>query len=218
MAPCTFTFHSVIDESEPRLIDFETSSLCSSDNGFLVMKEYVSDWHDECVGDYSRCYSLEHHRHILFDFLCAMNMELPPETTHVSVNCMEDKELWLEAQERSQEEGEHEKTPEGWEGIEIKLFNVLLVMGCCLGGIFVISKAIVKPLVAQSSLSLDQQQRQCPEHCRCCNQGWISSQRVHLEVDGTPEEDADLDDFESQIPADFDAVPIVPATLVTDSE
>ena len=97
LAPCVFTFHSV-EEEEVALIDYQTSSLCSSENKFLVMKEYVYDWADECVGTFQRCYSLEHHQDVLFDFLCAMHGKFPEGTTHVSVDCTEDQELEAESE------------------------------------------------------------------------------------------------------------------------
>lgn len=231
-APCTFSFHSIQGEEEDRLIDLKTSDLCSDSNSFLVMKEYVNQWDDECVGDFARCYSLEHHRHLLMGFWCAMNWNIPNETTHISVNCMEDKLLVLEEAEKH--EAEEAVAPESGharlEQVELTLFNAGLVMVCCLVGIFVISKTIVKPLVAQSALRLDQgvqphnnnhnnnNHRECPENCHCGHaNGWISSQRLRLQIEDLEDLAADPiddDDFDLQIPADFDAVPIVPATIL----
>lgn len=232
LAPCTFRFHSIQAEDD-RLIDFQTSNLCSDENSFLTLKEYVYDWGDECVGDFARCYSLEHHKSLLFHFLCAMDWNLPEETTHVSVSCVEDKTLVLEAEEHHA----HETTPTNGEArieqIELSLFNAVLIMCCCLVGIFVISRTIVKPLVSRSAFQLDQA-RSCscrnredqhnPLPCNCGNEGnsvgsWISPQRLSLEI-----EDSDCfaepvhEDFDSQIPADFDAVPIVAATILPDED
>lgn len=235
LAPCVFTFHSIQGE-EDKLIDYQTSNLCNDDNGFLIMKEYVYDWGDECVGDFSRCYSLEHHRRILFDFLCTMDWNIPQETTHVSVNCMEDKDLVVEAERNSDAAERQEQNQATLERVELKLFNVILVLGSCLAGIYVISKWIVKPLVAQSSLQLDQgnDRSNCScssaETCQCGSSPsvrWVSSQRMSLEVDESEHFDYDdsspltaseaeavYHDFDMQIPADFDAVPLVQATIL----
>jgi hypothetical protein len=196
------------------------------------MKEYVFQWHDECVGDFARCYSVEHHKQLLLDFLCAMDWKIPEETTHVSVNCMEDKTLVLKEEQEDEEHRSHEDLPTGGdariEQLELKLFNAGLIMACCLVGIFVISRTIVKPLVAQSVLRLDpgllhhnhhNHNRQCPEDCPC-NHGssWISSQQLSLQMIEESEDhhvtEAIQDDFDLQIPADFDAVPLVTATIL----
>jgi len=224
LAPCIFKFHT-IEEEDFELIDYQTSDLCNADNAFLIMKEYVYDWRDECVGDFSRCYSLKHHKHILFDFLCAMDWKIPPSTTHVSVDCMEDKDLVLEAESKSSAADRHERNQERLDRVELKLFNVALVLGSCLAGIYVISKWIVKPLVAQSALQLDQgyDRSICTcssfDACTCRQNLWVPSQRVSLEVEGSehPEYDSAVHyDFDMQVPADFDAVPIVPATILPD--
>lgn len=198
------------------------------------MKEYVHDWRDECVGDFSRCYSLEHHRHILFDFLCVMDWKIPEETTHVSVNCMEDKDLVLEAETHSHAAETHERNQERIDRVELKLFNLALVLGSCLAGIYVISQWIVKPIVVQSSLQLDQGPgSSCgcssPRTCRCETDGrWIPSHRISMSTEIDDSEHPDYygpsshaeaihqHDFDMQIPADFDAVPIVPATILPD--
>jgi hypothetical protein len=244
LAPCVLTFHAVQGEQEDRLIDYQTSNLCDDDNGFLIMKEYVYDWGDECVGDFSRCYSLEHHRDILFDFLCAMDWKIPQETTHVSVNCVEDKTLVLETETHSHKAATQERNQERLERVELKLFNVVLVLGSCLAGIYVISKWIVKPLVVQSSFQLDRGHDDGPpsfcscsslETCSChaaVDGRWIPPHRISLEIDEssslsehpeydtpavtTSQAEAVHHDFDMQVPADFDAVPIVPATILPD--
>ena len=60
--------NSVIGEAE--FIDYRTSDLCNDDNVIVQIMEYVQSWPDECVGDFDRCYSLEHHFSLLCDFLC----------------------------------------------------------------------------------------------------------------------------------------------------
>ena len=226
-APCIFAFHSIQNEEENRLIDYQTSNLCSEENSFLIMKEYVVQWHDECVGDFARCYSLEHHKELLLDFLCAMNWNIPDETTHVSVNCMEDKVLVLEDAQAEEERRSSRQDPTNSgaesqiEQLELSVFNAALIMGCCLVGIFVISRTIVKPLVAHSALRLDpglvqHHEHQCPEDdSRHGNGRWISSQNFSLEIDESEHvAEAVHEDFDLQIPADFDAIPIVTATIL----
>ena len=222
-APCIFAFHSIQNEKENRLIDYQTSDLCSEENSFLIMKEYVVRWHDECVGDFARCYSLEHHKELLLDFLCTMNWNIPKETTHVSVDCIEDKTLVLEDAAHAEEEhrsSQQDPTNRGAEAkieqLELSVFNAVLIMGCCLVGIFVISRTIVKPLVEHSALRLDPGLVQ-PEDEHHGDGRWISSRQFSLEIDESEHvAEAIHEDFDLQIPADFDAVPIVTATILPD--
>ena len=60
--------NAVIDEAE--FIEYRTSDLCNDDNVIVQIHEYVQAWPDECVGDFDRCYSLQHHFSLLCDFLC----------------------------------------------------------------------------------------------------------------------------------------------------
>ncbi len=103
------------------------------------------------------------------------------------------------------------------------MFNAVLIMGCCLVGIFVISRTIVKPLVEHSALRLDpglvqHNHGQYPEDDNHNGNGrWISSQHFSLEIDESEQvAEAIHEDFDLQIPADFDAVPIVTATILPD--
>lgn len=62
IAPCIVKFHGVSNhqregqEKEDDLIDYRTSSLCHDSNIVVEIKEYLTDWPDECVGDFARCY------------------------------------------------------------------------------------------------------------------------------------------------------------------
>lgn len=224
LAPCTFTFH-IIEEEDSNLIEYQTSSLCHDDNAFLVMEEYVHDWGDECVGDFSRCYSLKHHRRVLFDFLCVMNWNIPDEATHVSVSCVEDKQMVLGAVKQSHAAARHDKVEEKLDRLELKLFNMVLILGSCLAGIYVISILIVRPLVALSSQHPGPGRRrpgcECQvSSCHCQSSGrWITAQQASLVLDQEYDTEVlDHHDFEVQIPADFDAVPIVQARILADHE
>lgn len=206
VAPCTFQFHKAEEsQRELDLIQFHTSDLCSEDNAFLTVREYVKEWPDECVGDFQRCYSLEHHRLVVWDFLCAENWEVPEGTTHVSVDCSVDKSIVLEATTHRREEfskGEHDARLYTYEG---RVFNLALILGACLVGLFAISNLIIKPLVAtKHSCNHDVLPRS--SSCGC--------QEVQGPISFGEEEDNEssqsismMEEFHSQV-LDFDAVPI----------
>lgn len=149
VSPCTFEFHKAEEhQRELDLIRFHTSDLCTSENSFLTVHEYVENFPDECVADFQRCYSLEHHRSVIWDFLCAKAWDIPEGTTHVSVDCRRDKELILQATSHRREEmirGEHQARVETY---ETRLFNLGAILGVCLVGVYAISNLIIKPLVA----------------------------------------------------------------------
>jgi len=234
LSPCTFEFHKAEEhQRELDLIRFHTSDLCSSENAFLTVREYVKDFSDECVADFQRCYSLEHHRSVIWDFLCTKAWEIPEETTHVSVDCRRDKELVMEATTHRQEKMIRGENQAKLDTYETKLFNLAGILGVCLVGVFAISNLIVKPLVASRL------------NAAGCNQEGILPTRYHnlhtgsntvsSSSDGAviyegeylssdimvmgAEEDREtsaslsqheiqmMEDFDSQIP-DFDAVPI----------
>jgi len=99
--PCAFTFHksTVSDDAVP----FSTSTVCSDDNhvnvggGNYQIMEYVQSWGDECVGDYTRCYSLKKDEAIYLSFACGKGWTFPLGATHLSVNCTADKAAQLAA-------------------------------------------------------------------------------------------------------------------------
>jgi hypothetical protein len=210
VAPCTLQFHKA-DESQRELdlIQFHTSDLCSEDNAFLTVREYVSEWPDECVGDFQRCYSLEHHRPVVWDFLCAKDWEVPEGTTHVSVDCSKDKYLVLEGTTQRGEDiarGEHEARLDTY---EVKLFNLALVLGACLVGVYAISNLIVKPLVApRSSCNHHVLPRSSSCGCETCQEEVQSPIISEDAEDESFQSTSMMEDFDSQVPADFDAVPI----------
>eukprot|EP00934_Nitzschia_sp_Nitz4_P001402 Nitzschia sp. Nitz4//scaffold11_size288233//249659//250615//NITZ4_000816-RA/size288233-processed-gene-0.249-mRNA-1//-1//CDS//3329534200//1402//frame0 len=223
LAPCDVTFHRVTG-NETDLIDFQTSSLCGPDNGFLTMKEYVTGWADECIGDFARCYSLEHHMHILIEFLCTLDGRVPGGTTHVSVDCKEDKDMVQDAENSFDEAAHQVKRQERIEMVEVKLFNMFLVLGSCVAGVLVISKWIVQPLVVRSTLSLAEtapmgtsgESSSLPVHGRWPSVHDQSYQSSHSQ--GADGDDESTEDFDMQVPADFDAIPIVAATVVHDDQ
>jgi hypothetical protein len=89
-AYCTFQFHKSQGDAED--LDFVPSTVCGTDNTVLSpILESGGGWPDVCVGDFSRCYSLEVHSQIYLRFFCARGWALPDDATHVSVNCTADK-------------------------------------------------------------------------------------------------------------------------------
>ena len=163
-----------------------------------------------------------------------MAWNIPEETTHVSVNCMEDKDLVLAASSRSQSAAAKERNQAKLDRVELNLFNLILAFVACLTAIYVFSQWIVKPIVTRSSLQLDQSHGRAtccgcssvdPCSCNTPTGRWISSHQISLDIDDDDDQDYDTHssshavasihhDFDMQIPADFDAVPIVTATIL----
>jgi hypothetical protein len=181
-APCTIKFHSVSnfqregEEQEIDFIDYRTSNLCRDDNIIVEIKEYLENFPDECVGDFGRCYSLQHHSKYLYPFLCLLDhvpnedsainpltyhsrWELPAGTTHVSVDCTIDKDLVRDVTAaRLEEERKHVREARR-EEMGMKLFNWLLVCLSTLTVIYAISHFIVTPLVTLAASKRDE--RRC---------------------------------------------------------
>jgi hypothetical protein len=106
---CTFRFHHI--EQDDRTDPLSLSTACSETNRVSTagagshgatptplppVEQYVVGWPDECVGDYQRCYSVVKDEQILLRHLCKnyhQGEDLPVGTTHVSVDCTEDKTL-----------------------------------------------------------------------------------------------------------------------------
>jgi hypothetical protein len=306
-APCTIKFHSITqfqregEEKEVEFIDYRTSNLCHSDNVIVEIKEYLENFPDECVGDFDRCYSLEHHSKYLYPYLCLPEennlpsteallnaisyqprWELPPGTTHVSVDCTADRGATREEIESRYEEARKHNREARREEIGMKLFNWVLVFLSSLAFVYALSHVIVTPLVtlAASRRNRRRRRRRSSRSCRRSRTIRTSStlssslgslplhhheQQVTLiagdgvVVQGHPmaestaedpesschdndadnsassssddsysyetvheeEEDDDelrMNDFNSQVPCDFDAVPIVAATFLSMSD
>jgi hypothetical protein len=91
LSPCVFSFHKSDTDNGS---DFKTSTVCSNKNKIndVVIKEYVSNWPDECVADFSRCYSVNRDEEIFRAFFCKKKTwKIPENTTHISVDCTADK-------------------------------------------------------------------------------------------------------------------------------
>jgi hypothetical protein len=93
---CYFKFHKIHNDIVPAN---RMSVACSDDN--LVegsdalttdlVRHPVSAWPDACVGDYSRCYRLDHDEEKLLQLICSKKLEVPEGATHLSVDCSADK-------------------------------------------------------------------------------------------------------------------------------
>ncbi|KAG7374014.1 hypothetical protein IV203_013109 [Nitzschia inconspicua] len=310
--PCTIKFHSVTQfqreekEKEVDFIDYRTSNLCREGNVIVEIWEYLENFPDECVGDFDRCYSLEHHSKYLYPFLCPPDenssgldvvlhsishhhhqprWELPPGTTHVSVDCTSDRKMAREEVEaRAREERQHNREVRR-EEIGMKLFNWVLVFLSSIAFIHAVSHFIVTPLASMVAARRERRKRRRRSSRSCRRSRTIrtsstlsssySTLPLHHQdqdvtviaedgvvVEGYPQpesngddpslhhhtrsvhrddEDADnsasstsdgsyetvhdddddddeqrqMNDFDSQVPCDFDAVPIVAATILS---
>jgi hypothetical protein len=290
-APCSIKFHSVSnlqrqgEEGEPNFIEYRTSNLCRDDTVIVEIKEYLEFFPDECVGDFERCYSLEHHSKYLYPFLCLpeelpsqeylvngisyhSRWELPPGTTHVSVDCTLDKDVGHDVTNaRVKEERKHARQ-ERLEEIEMKLINWVLVCVSSLSVIYALSHFIVTPLVSMAKSRNERRRRRrssrsChsrrgrtlrtsstlssslsslplhhEEHVTLVAEGVVEGQVLPVPQDDESSRSDDdsqdcsrssssddsfsrdreqqrMHDFDSQVPCDFDAVPIVAATILS---
>ena len=76
-----------------------TSTITSQE--LLVLRDKVdSTWGDVCVGEYSRCYSLEKHKSVYLQFVCSKQWEFPAGATHMSVDCTADRQAKIEYVQR----------------------------------------------------------------------------------------------------------------------
>jgi hypothetical protein len=93
---CFFAFHKIIDDKVP----LNRMSVACSDANLVEESRAVKDdpvvqrvskWPDTCVGDFPRCYRLEHDEQVLLKFICSLKLEVPQGATHLSVDCTADK-------------------------------------------------------------------------------------------------------------------------------
>jgi len=134
LLPCEFKFHQVTAPSEASSSNYHLSSVCNDDNVFSIKNEvissrfeheglsdYVRQWPDECVGDFTRCYSVtkEAERNLLLTHFCGQAWAFPLQVTHVSVSCQDDKILAIDSR------GEKHRTRVG-----LIAFILVLVCGC----------------------------------------------------------------------------------------
>jgi hypothetical protein len=103
---CTLKFHTIIEKEV--IPDGYLSTACTDKNVVESLKAYMIDdppqenivsWPDACVGDFLRCYDVKRDRSILLRHMCTaetiLKKDLPEGTTHVSVDCREDKKKKL---------------------------------------------------------------------------------------------------------------------------
>lgn len=125
---CEFSFHkSATDDRSP----FSMATVCGDENELLptaTIREYVTSWPDDCVGDYARCYSIEQDKSIYLNFVCLQGWDLPEGTTHISVNCTADKTIAIAAQETTHNgDPEFEEAKKMVENLELVAY---IMVGC----------------------------------------------------------------------------------------
>jgi hypothetical protein len=95
---CYFAFHKIPDDKVPP----NRMSVACSDANLVEESRAVKDdpvehpvrsWPDTCVGDFPRCYRLDHDEQLLIAFVCSRKLEVPEGATHLSVDCTADKTL-----------------------------------------------------------------------------------------------------------------------------
>lgn len=148
LKPCTFSFHKSTDKDDGS--SFRASTVCTDKNKINkdTIQEYVKGWPDECVGFFSRCYSVQRDESIFLNFFCKTKPEwkIPQETTHISVSCIDDAQAKIIANqnrtgydsswETKQEEQfltRIEKEEAHWQHLEIvALISFFLTFFACL--------------------------------------------------------------------------------------
>ena len=186
LAPCTIAFHQV---KWPRVSSaYSLSDACSDSNilpdttenaggatnssfdGMIlppVVRDYIQNWPDECVGDFQRCYEVPVHERYYFNFVCRRAWQFPEGATHMSVNCTTDKAAKLIQYDKANRGADpkndpymiaqQERTKSEIREMEIVLFIVLSVVVCsCFGCFCAAYILVVRPYqesVLQGSVS-----------------------------------------------------------------
>jgi hypothetical protein len=125
----------------------------------------------------------------------------------MSVDCHQDKGLVRTAQRREEQSKAKMEFKTHRVAYETKLYNLAMILGACLVSVFALSNLIIKPLILLKRSSACQDvlpQSNNMETQEVTNQSRLTSLSQQEEM---------IQDFDSQVPADFDAVPIAPATM-----
>jgi len=192
-APCVVTFHNENESEQLNPLAAKrhryhdnyksspmyykgTSGVCETENKIGEAKEYISDWPDECVGDFARCYDLNDPNHRLCQSLRRILEELrnlrrletdagsensntpwmrelhdtlyPPGTSHISIDCTIDKEALLDSFER-QQKLQHSMIEETiLAKKKLTVFMITSVLVAVLIVIVAISQLVVQPIVS----------------------------------------------------------------------
>jgi hypothetical protein len=82
LEPCTFKFYQIKSEKADDLAPFAVSTACFDEAVSPVedhpeVEEYVSEWPDECVADFARCYHLERDEKIYLKHVCKKEWKVP---------------------------------------------------------------------------------------------------------------------------------------------
>jgi hypothetical protein len=159
LAPCRLQFHKISDDGNDS--PYELSTACSDENliggsasAGRALFEYVSNWPDECVGDFKRCYSVAKDERIFISEACRHGIVFPEGATHVSLDCSEDKRLKQETIDKQNPTGEtdpyllaqQKHMNEEIQEMEKVLFLIVgVVLVSCMGCLCAAYALIVKP-------------------------------------------------------------------------
>ena len=169
LVACRFTFHIISSSAveNEKLHPHEMSALCSTDNMHMhpkiVLEEYVSDWPDECVADFQRCYSVQNDEAIFYKTFCRKEWKIPDGATHIGVDCTEDKLAKKEKLEAMLEQNKRndgskyleEQKRERRETFAVLLVIVLLCFAACSSSMCCAYKWIFQPFITIAKQKID---------------------------------------------------------------
>jgi hypothetical protein len=142
---CYFAFHKIPDDMVP---PNRMSEACSDANLVEESRAVKDDpvvhpvrsWPDTCVGDFPRCYRLDHDEQVLLKFMCSQKLEVPEGATHLSVDCTLDKAVLKKMLKNGELETDPRMQPymrqAERERREYFAFIVALAIAACACGVF----------------------------------------------------------------------------------
>lgn len=174
LAPCVIAFHQVKRQrvssayslsdacSDSNILSDAAAGGTSSNSSISAMilppviRDYIQNWPDECVGDFQRCYEVPIHERYYFNFVCQRAWQFPEGATHISVNCTADKAAKLVQEDKNNQGSDPKKDPyllaqqESTKNeiheLEVVLFVVLgLVLCSCFGCLCATYALVVRP-------------------------------------------------------------------------
>ena len=177
LAPCIIAFHQLESKWQRVGSAYSLSDACNEDNIVPpdtiatqndsnssisdmilppVVREYIQNWPDECVGDFQRCYEVPVHERYYFNFVCQRAWQFPEGATHMSVNCTADKAAKIVQLEKINRGGDltndpyllaqQKRTKEEIHELEIVLFVVLALVLCsCFGCLCATYALVIRP-------------------------------------------------------------------------
>lgn len=139
LAPCKIQYHNYSGTNDETIDAHEVSAVCSGENlaageqesSRNTLYEYLHSWNDECVGDFRRCYIIPRDEKIFKPLFCHKKWQVPDGTTHISVDCTEDKAMKKQLEEtlNPDQKQQLDKMRE-METILFVILAILLVLFC----------------------------------------------------------------------------------------